>query len=279
MTPQGFAALAQLLRETSGLVIGPDRLYLLETRLAPILRAEGLADLDALALRLRAGGAPALAAAVVEAMTTNETSFFRDDAPFAHVRTQALPRLHAARQGGVKLRLWSAAASTGQEAYSLAMVLHELRPLLGARPAEIVGTDLAQAPLARAEAGLYSQFEVQRGLPIRMLLAHFRKEGEMWRVGEHLRAMAQFRVCNLLGDLRALGRFDLVFCRNVLLYFEPATRARVLAAIARQMMPDGLLYLGGAETVLGISERFAPVPDARGVYALATAQSMAGAAG
>ena len=279
MTPQGFAVLAQLLRETSGLVIGPDRLYLLETRLAPILRAEGLADLDALALRLRAGGAPALAASVVEAMTTNETSFFRDEAPFAHVRTKALPRLHAARPGGAKLRLWSAAASTGQEAYSLAMVLHELRPLLGARPAEIVGTDLAQAPLARAEAGLYSQFEVQRGLPIRMLLAHFRKEGEMWRVGEHLRAMAQFRACNLLGDLRALGRFDLVFCRNVLLYFEPATRARVLGAIARQMMPDGLLYLGGAETVLGISEQFAPVPDARGVYALTAAQAMAGAAG
>jgi chemotaxis protein methyltransferase CheR len=271
MTPQGFAILARLLRDGSGLAIGPDKLYLLETRLAPILRAHRLPDLDALALRLRDGGTSALAMAVIEAMTTNETSFFRDEKPFAHVRTQALPRLHAARPAGAKLRLWSAAASSGQEAYSLAMVVHDLRPLLGGREVEIVGTDLAQPPLVRAREGLYTQFEVQRGLPVHMLLKHFRKEGEMWRIAKELRAMASFRVWNLLDDLRPLGQFDIVFCRNVLLYFDPPTRTRVLEAVAAQMAPDGLLYLGGSETVLGVSERFITLPGDRGVYALAGA--------
>ena len=271
MTPQGFAVLAQLLRDQSGLAIGPDRLYLLESRLAPLLREHGLADLDALALRLRGGGAAALAAAVVQAMTTNETTFFRDTTPFAHVRAQALPRLHAARPPAVPLRLWSAAASTGQEAYSLAMIAQELRPALGGRAVEIVGTDLATAPLARAREGLYTQFEVQRGLPVQMLVRHFRKDGEMWRIAEDLRAMASFREWNLLGDLRPLGRFDIVFCRNVLLYFDPPTKARVLDAVARQLAPDGVLYLGGAETVLGVSDRFAAVPGDRGVYALTEA--------
>ena len=271
MTPQGFAVLAQLLRDQSGLAIGPDRLYLLESRLASLLREHGLADLDALALRLRGGGAAALAAAVVQAMTTNETTFFRDTTPFAHVRAQALPRLHAARPPAVPLRLWSAAASTGQEAYSLAMIAQELRPALGGRAVEIVGTDLATAPLARAREGLYTQFEVQRGLPVQMLVRHFRKDGEMWRIAEDLRAMASFREWNLLGDLRPLGRFDIVFCRNVLLYFDPPTKARVLDAVARQLAPDGVLYLGGAETVLGVSDRFAAVPGDRGVYALTEA--------
>ncbi len=275
MTPQGFAVFAEVLRAGSGLAIGPDKLYLLETRLAPILRAEALRDLDALALLLKGGGRPALTRAVVEAMTTNESSFFRDTTPFTHVRTQALPALHAARPAGAKLRLWSAAASTGQEAYSLAMILHDLRPLLAGREVEIVGTDLAREVLARAREGLYSQFEVQRGLPVAMLLKHFRKEGEMWRLAEALRGMVRFQEANLLGDLRPLGRFDLIFCRNVLIYFDPPTKARALEAIARQLAPDGRLYLGGAETVLGVTDRFAPVPGDRGVYALAGASAAA----
>ena len=148
MTPQSFETMATLLRNGSGLVIGPDKLYLLETRLGPMLRTHRLADLDALAARLRAG-APTLEREVIEAMTTNESSFFRDDKPFTHVRTQALPRLHAARAPGTRLRIWSAAASTGQEAYSLAIVLTEMRAQLGGREVEIVGTDIAREPLAR----------------------------------------------------------------------------------------------------------------------------------
>lgn len=274
MTPQSFETVAVLLRNGSGLVIGPDKLYLLETRLAPMLRAHRLPDLDALAAKLR-GGAPALERDVIEAMTTNESSFFRDDKPFLHVRTQALPRLHATRPPTARLRIWSAAASTGQEAYSLAMILAENRAQFGAREVEIVGTDIAREPLARAREGTYTQFEVQRGLPVQLLLKYFKKDEGNWRLADSIRSMATFREWNLLGDLRPLGVFDLVFCRNVLIYFDPPTKARALEAIARQMAPDALLYLGGAETVLGVTERFAPVPGDRGVYALAGAAAAA----
>ena len=268
MTPQSFETFATLLRNGSGLVIGPDKLYLLETRLAPILREHRIADLDALAFRLRGGG-PVLEREVIEAMTTNESSFFRDDKPFVHMRAQALPKLHAARPAGAKLRIWSAAASTGQEAYSLAMLLAENRGALGGREVEILGTDIAREPLARAREGIYTQFEVQRGLPMTMLVKYFRKDGSNWHIADQIRGMASFREYNLLGDLRPLGTFDIVFCRNVLIYFDAPTKARVLEAIARQMAPDGMLYLGGAETVLGVTDRFVPMPGDRGVYALA----------
>lgn len=271
MTPQSFSCLAGLLREGSGLVIGPDKHYLLETRLAPIMKAHGLRDLDALADRLRpprapAGPATGLAAAVIEAMTTNESFFFRDDKPFTHFRTAALPQLHKARPPGARLRVWSAAASSGQEAYSLAMILAENQALLAGRQVEILGTDISREQLARAREGLYSQFEVQRGLPMQYLVKYFTKEGSNWRVKPAIRAMAGFREWNLLADPRPLGQFDVVFCRNVLIYFDQPTKARVLEGIARQLAPDGLLYLGGAETVLGITRRFAAVPGERGVY-------------
>ena len=274
MTPQSFETLATLLRNGSGLVIGPDKLYLLETRLAPMLRTHKLADLDALASKIR-GGATTLEREIVEAMTTNESSFFRDEKPFAHVRTQALPRLQTTRPPGAKLRIWSAAASTGQEAYSLAMILAEHRATMGTREVEIVGTDIAREPLARAREGLYTQFEVQRGLPVTMLVKYFKKDGGNWRIADQIRAMASFREWNLLGDLRPLGTFDLVFCRNVLIYFDPPTKARALEAIAKQMAPDGLLFLGGAETVLGVTDRFVPLAGDRGVYTLAGAPGAA----
>ena len=274
MKPSSFECLASLLYAGSGLVIGPDKTYLLETRLAPLLKQHGIPDIDALAARLRPGltGMPLARSAtgleqdIIEAMTTNESLFFRDDKPFTHFRTHALPRLLATRSPGVKLRLWSAAASSGQEAYSLAMTLAEMRTALAGRCIEIVGTDIARDQLARAQEGLYSQFEVQRGLPIQHLVKHFTKEGANWRLNPELRAMVQFRAWNLLSDLRGLGQFDIVFCRNVLIYFDQPTKARVLEAIARQMPSDGLLYLGGAETVLGITDAFASVPGERGVY-------------
>jgi chemotaxis protein methyltransferase CheR len=263
-----FETFAALLRSRSGLVIGSDKIYLLETRLAGMLKRERLADLNTLADRLRRPGADALAREVVEAMTTNESFFFRDDKPFQHFRTQALPRALAARSPASTVRIWSAAASSGQEAYSLAMILSECKAMIGNRKVEILGTDIAREPLARAREGLYTQFEVQRGLPVQMLMRYFRKEETAWRLSESVRAMAQFREFNLLGDLRPLGRFDVVFCRNVLIYFDHDTKRRVLEGIAGQMAADGVLYLGGAETVLGITPRFAPLPAERGVYGL-----------
>jgi two-component system chemotaxis response regulator CheB len=266
MTPQGFAILADSLRRRSGLAIGPDKIYLLEARLAPLLRFHGLADLDALAARVATRADAELERCVAEAITTNESSFFRDGRPFEHVRTHALLRLHAARPPDAALRLWSAAASTGQEAYSLAMIIADLRPLIGSRTLEIVGTDIARPALARAREGLYSQFEVQRGLDDALLRRHFTREGEMWRVSAPLRAMTRFEERNLLGDLRALGRFDIVLCRNVLLYFDHDARRQVLSTISAQIAPDGFLYLGGAETMLGVSDDFLPLPRHSGAY-------------
>jgi len=263
-----FETLANLLKTKSGLIIGTDKLYLLETRLAAIVKREKVVDMNGLAERLRRPGNDALARDVVEAMTTNESFFFRDDKPFLHFRTQALPRLVAARPPGSPLRVWSAASSSGQEAYSLAMIVAESSGALGGRKVEIVGTDIARDQLARAREGVYSQFEVQRGLPVQMLMRYFRKEESSWRIADTIRAMAQFREYNLLSDLRPLGKFDIVFCRNVLIYFDQPTKTRVLEAIAGLMPPDGLLYLGGAETVLGITPRFGPMPNERGVYGL-----------
>ncbi len=266
LSPPAFETLAALLKSRSGLTIGTDKLYLLETRLASIVKREKLADLNGLAEHLRRPGSDALARDVVEAMTTNESFFFRDDKPFQHFRTQALPRLVAARPPGSTLRVWSAAASSGQEAYSLAMIIAESASLLGGRKVEIIGTDIAREQLARARDGLYTQFEVQRGLPVQMLMRYFRKDDTAWRIADSIRAMVQFREYNLLTDLRALGRFDIVFCRNVLIYFDQPTKARALEAICGLMPADGLLYLGGAETVLGITSRFSPMPNERGVY-------------
>ena len=267
LSSAAFQTFATLLKSRSGLVIGPDKLYLLETRLAPILKREGLRDLAALADRLRAPGAEPLIREVVEAMTTNESFFFRDDKPFQHFRNQALPRLLASRPAGTSLRVWSAASSSGQEAYSIAMIVSECRASIGERRIEIIGTDLAREQVTRAREGLYTQFEVQRGLPVQMLMRYFRKE-ENGRIGEAIRGMVQYREWNLLADLRPLGQFDVVFCRNVLIYFDQATKAKVLDAVAQQMPGDGLLYLGGAETVLGITSRFAPLATERGVYGL-----------
>lgn len=269
LTSAAFATLAGMLKTRSGLVIGQDKIYLLETRLGGILRREKLPDLNALADATRKPGAEDLMRDIVEAMTTNESFFFRDDKPLEHFRSVALPKLAAARAAGMPLRVWSAAASSGQEAYSLAMILHDSKPTTGDRRCEIVGTDIARGQLTRAREGLYTQFEVQRGLPIQLLMKHFQKEDANWRLSAAIRSMVRFQEFNLLADPRQLGCFDVVFCPNVLIYFDQATKSRGLEAIAAQMPPDWVLYLGGAETVLGLTGRFAPLPGERGVYGLA----------
>ncbi len=277
MTPLSFDIVARTVKARSGLVLTPDKLYMLETRLGPLLRREGIATLDALAARMARGPAEAaLIGAVTEALTTNETSFFRDGTPFEHLR-RALPVLAAARPPGAAIRIWSAACSTGQEAYSVAMLATELAPSLGGRRVEIVGTDIAEEVLARAREGLFSQFEVQRGLPVQLLVKHFRQEAPAgWRIAAPLRAMVRFQTWNLLDDPRPLGQFDVIFCRNVLLYFDAPTKGRVLAAVASRLAPDGCVYLGGAETVLGLTDRLAPVPGQRGVHELPRPAAMAG---
>jgi chemotaxis protein methyltransferase CheR len=257
----------KFLRERSGLVLSADKHYLLESRLLPVARRAGLASLAGLVHRLRGIDCEALAAEVVEAMTTNESFFFRDKIPFEHFRDTIIPRLIAARNHRRRIRIWCAAASTGQEPYSLAMSIKEMGDRLSGWQIEIIATDISSEALRRARSGIYSQFEVQRGLPIMLLLKYFKQIGENWQIGPDIRAMVQFRVLNLISDFSRLGMFDLVFCRNVLIYFDQPTKISVLDRLAQNLDRDGYLVLGAAETVVGLTDSLKPVPDCRGLYA------------
>jgi chemotaxis protein methyltransferase CheR len=267
MRPEDFDFVAKLLKDRSGLVISRDKAYLLESRLTPVARKRGMKGLDDLLGSLKTSGEDLLRE-VTEAMTTNESFFFRDIKPFDQFKALVLPRLLTNRAAKKTIRIWSAASSSGQEAYSLAMILKEEGAKLAGWKIEIVGTDISTEMLEKAKAGLYSQFEVQRGLPIQLLVKYFKKNNEMWQIDSSIRGMVQFREYNLLHDLKTLGQFDVVFCRNVLIYFDQPTKTRVLDNVAKIMPDDGLLYLGGAETVLGISDKFKPVPEQRGIYAV-----------
>ncbi len=260
----GFAEVAALVRRKAGIVLTEDKAYLLDTRLGPVLSRFGFASIRALADKLRCGPNEALERAVVESLTTHESSFFRDGRPFDHLRG-LLPRL-AAKGAGERVRIWSAACSTGQEAYSVAMLATEVLGAGAAGRLEIIGTDISGEVLSRAREGVFSQFEVQRGLPIRALMAHFTQDGTRWRIRPELRAMVRFEERNLLADCAALGRFEVIFCRNVLIYFDAPTKTRVLEMLAKQLTPDGVLYLGAAETVIGLTDRLVPAPGERGVY-------------
>jgi chemotaxis protein methyltransferase CheR len=265
MSPTEFEYLAKLLKDRSGLLLTKDKAYLIENRLLPVARKRDMADLTQLVRALMANDA-ALIKDVVEAMTTNESFFFRDGTPFDLFRDKVLPALMTRRASQKVLRIWCAAASTGQEPYSLAMILKENAAKLAGWRIEILGTDLSTDVLKRAKDGLYNQFEVQRGLPITLLVKYFKKVGEHWQIDQALRSMINYQPFNLLNDPRVLGNFDIVFCRNVLIYFDPPTKTKVLDGISRQLASDGYLFLGGSETVLGLSQHFQPLPQMRGVY-------------
>jgi chemotaxis protein methyltransferase CheR len=266
MTPQDFDYLRKLLRERSGLVLSAEKQYLAESRLLPVARRHGLGTVAELCGKLKLS-TPALANEVVEAMTTNETFFFRDKIPFEHVRDTVMPALIAARAREKRIRIWCTAASTGQEPYSLAMTLKAMNAQLACYRIDILATDLSGEVLERAKNGIYSQFEVQRGLPIQLLVKYFAQVGECWQIAPEMRGMVAFRPLNLLNDFSPLGTFDLVFCRNVLIYFDQPTKTGVLDRLARQMPDDGFLVLGAAETVVGLTDAFKPMPDKRGLYA------------
>jgi chemotaxis protein methyltransferase CheR len=271
MNGDEFDILSSLVKERSGLVLTRDKAYLLESRLLPVARKWQLKTLGDVAAAVRNRADSGLVRAVVEAMTTNESFFFRDVKPFEQFKSFVLPHLVRARAATRSIRIWSAACSSGQEPYSLAMILSEQRAQLAGWRIDILATDLSTEILDKAQAGLYSQFEVQRGLPIQFLVKYFKQQGERWQIDPAIRSMVHFKQVNLLDDMAALGRFDVIFCRNVLIYFDQPTKTLVLDRLSRQMAPDGHLYLGGAETVLGISARLQPVPDNRGIYSLASA--------
>jgi chemotaxis protein methyltransferase CheR len=266
MTPLDYDFLRKALKERSGLVLSADKQYLVESRLLPIARKAGFGNLGELVSALKHDDADVLMTTVVEAMTTNETFFFRDKTPFENFRAAVLPALLAARQGSRTIRIWCAAASTGQEPYSLAMALKEAESEVAGWRIEIIATDLASVVLQRAQAGIYSHFEVQRGLPIQLLIKYFAKIGDMWQIAPEIRAMVKFRQLNLLADFSALGTFDVIFCRNVLIYFDQETKISLLNRLGRITAGDGYLVLGAAETVVGLTESFRTVAELRGVY-------------
>jgi chemotaxis protein methyltransferase CheR len=258
-----FERLRHLLRRKSGISLDLDKEYLAETRLRPLMQATGARDLVELMDRLDAPGSGDITRRVVEAMTTNETFFFRDRIPFDNFKKLMLPQLLKSRATQRRIRIWCAAASTGQEPYSLAMILdEEVRHLSGWR-VEIIATDLSQAVVEAARAGRYSQFEVQRGLPVALLLRYFQREGDSWRINEHLRSRVHFDTLNLMSDFSALGTFDVIFCRNVLIYMDIATKKDVLDRMARNVAPDGYFVMGSAETVVGLTEKMVPHPEHR----------------
>jgi chemotaxis protein methyltransferase CheR len=279
MNVTDFEFICQILRERSGLVLTNDKAYLLESRLLPVARKWKLATFDDLLRQLRTKMEEVVIKDVVEAMTTNESFFFRDTKPFDQFKTLVLPHMLRARASTKTLRIWSAACSSGQEPYSLAMILAEMGAQLAGWRVDIIGTDLSTEILRRASEGLYSQFEVQRGLPISLLMKYFAQTGDRWTLSPKIQSMVQYRQFNLLQDPAPLGRFDVVFCRNVLIYFDQQTKARVLNGIAKLLPEDGFLFLGGAETVLGVTDRFQLMPGQRGVYGPAPTTKAAAVAG
>jgi chemotaxis protein methyltransferase CheR len=266
VTPLDYDFLRQRLKACSGLVLSADKQYLVESRLLPVARKAGLSSLGELVAALKIAHDDALMTAVVEAMMTNETYFFRDKIPFDHFRSTIMPALIAARRGSRSIRIWCAAASTGQEPYSLAMCLKQMEREIAGWRIEVLATDLSNEVLEKARAGLYTQFEVQRGLPIQLLIKHFAQIGELWRIAPEILAMVKYRQLNLLADFSQLGVFDLIFCRNVLIYFDQGTKIDVLNRMARITAGDGFLVLGAAETVVGLTDSFKTVADKHGLY-------------
>ena len=265
MTPPDYEYLRKLLKDHSGLDLSADKQYLIESRLLPLSRKCGVSGIGDLVQKMK-GGSSTIIAQVVEAMTTNETFFFRDKVPFEHFRDTIMPEMLKARINRKSIRIWCAAGSTGQEPYSLAMSLKEMGAALAGWRVEIIATDLSTEVLEKSKSGVYSQFEVQRGLPIQLLVKYFKQNGEFWQISPELRAMVQHRQLNLLHDFSQLGVFDVIFCRNVLIYFDQDTKINIFGRLARGMEGDGFLVLGAAETVVGLTDVFKPFPDKRGLY-------------
>ena len=265
---EDYRFLSELVHRQTGLALGSGKEYLLETRLASVAERHGLGDLPGLVKALRRNGDQKLAHATAEAMTTQETLFFRDNAPFKILKEQLLqPMVNECRKTGKRLRVWSAASSTGQEAYSVAMTLATMTPPVQPGEAEIVATDFSPSALARATAGLYTQFEVQRGLPVQFLVKYFKQTPAGFQIAPEMKQRVRFGEQNLLEPFTAQGMFQIIFCRNVLIYFDSDTKRGILNRLAECLVPGGVLLLGAAETPYGLTDRLVRAPGlSAGIY-------------
>lgn len=267
MTPQELTFLCSFIRERSGIVLTSDKRYLVENRLRPILTRNGLANLSDLVSAIRGQRDEKLMREVVEAMTTNESLFFRDGKPFEILRDVVFPRL---RDGKARrpVRIWSAACAAGQEPYSIAITAKECASAQPGISCDILATDIARSILDKARLGIYSQFEVQRGMPIRLLIKYFEQSGVQWQLKPEIRNCVRFQEQNILKDFSSLGSFDVIFCRNVLIYFDVDAKKDILERLAKSLSPEGTLFLGSSETVLGITDCLEPLASHRGAYRL-----------
>lgn len=276
MNAEEIAQVVSLCRARAGLKVAPDKTYLMESRLAPVARREGYDSITDLLAAVRARREDPLVWATVEAMAGAETYFFRDRAPFAEFRDQIVPQLARAR-AGQPIRVWSAACGAGQEVYSLAMIAGELAEGDPSLRIELAASDLSRVALERAQAGLYNQFEVQRGLPIRLLARHFEKEGDQWRLSAEVRQQVRWRRINLIAGVREIGRFDVVFCRYVLGHMTEDAQRRVIDDLACVIPDDGYMVLGAKEPVPFLGEAFQPIVGRPGLFRRNPAKNRAAA--
>ena len=273
MRPDEIDFVVEIARAGAGLNIERERVYLMESRLAPVARREGFGSIREMLLSARQRRDEKLIWAVVEALAYGETAFFRGPGAFRRLREEMLPALAVRRPEGQPIRLWSAGCATGQETYSMAFAASEAGAGVLACGLDILGTDLSERSLEKAQAGIYTQFEIQRGLPIRTLIRHFERRDELWALSPRIRAMVRWRRANLNADFRALGRFDVIFCRNVLSGMEAKSQARVLEQFAQALEPGGYLVLGANESVDAMPEGLVGLDD--GVHRLGSAARVA----
>ncbi|MGH6735934.1 MAG: CheR family methyltransferase [Methyloceanibacter sp.] len=272
MMPHEFNLVRRILKERSGIELGADKMDLVEAKLRPLVKELEFPSFAHFILALMKPDADKLRSRVAQAVAVLESYFYRDRTPFEYFTGVMLPRLMERRGASRRIRIWCAAVSTGQEAYSLAMLLEEAKSQLVGWKVEIVATDFVGDALLRAKNGVYSQFEVQRGLPVSKLVRYFVKVTNGWQIKPELRARVDFREHNLIDNCQELGEFDVIFCRNVLIYFDERLKSAVLSRLAGQLASDGYLVLGAAETTSGLSPDFVPVPEGRhGVFCLAPA--------
>jgi chemotaxis protein methyltransferase CheR len=277
LSPADFEYVAGFVRREASIVLGPGKEYLVEARLAPVARKAGARDVSEFLTNVRQRPNTTALQAIVDALTTNETSWFRDREPFTALTETVLPGLISARSATRRLRVWSAACSSGQEPYSLAITLKQFLP--AGWTFEIVASDISTEMIKRAEAGVFSQVEVNRGLPANALLHNFERDGAHWKVAPALRQSVTFQRLNLAAPLPPIGQFDLVFLRNVLIYFDVETKNDVLNRIAKHLRPDGWLFLGAAETTIGVNDNYERFAVGRAAAYRLRQATLAGVAG
>lgn len=279
MSPEDFAFYKKFLHERSGLAMNEDKIYLLVSRLTPVSKKWKHPSLDQMTKVLRTPSADKkMISEIIDAMTTNETLFFRDDRPFKYFKTTLVPHMSKLRENRKLLRVWSAASSTGQEPYSIAITLLETLQNPDSWKIDLLGTDLSDSALDQAKRGEYTQFEMQRGMPIQLLMKYFKQDGQTWKISDKIRSMARFENFNLLDPMEKFGTFDIIFCRNVLIYFDEATKKKILQNMIKRLAPDGYLFLGGSETAIGICPELKINAECPGMYSLLPSLAAAGSA-